>query len=299
MATRLEANKKGWQRHAASRLVSQVRRQLPVSTTVAAPSVSAPTVESVAPVKSTSSVSVEAPASPHDATVISATRVTMAVCSMGIASRISTNVAVSVTPAWVTPCRMSPVARVTPISAMTPAPVIPRSHTNEDSANEPPRAVETVRGAGIRVIGIVPIGTRGRTASISRAGKGLIVFTVWIALIAWALISWTLVSRSLILTLILLALILTLILLALILTLILLALVRVTWVVSSSRISLRVRVSHRQRQRREQCKMLYVSHLTPLCQTRRSSNRIRKPSGNWWSVDAFIALVHCPLSLCI
>jgi len=230
-----------------------------VSAAVSTPAVSASTVESAPTVKSTASVPVEAAAASHRATAISATHITAAICSMDIAASIPTNVAAPITPAWATP-----ITRTSPISGMTPTPVIPGSGTNKDAANEPPRAVETIRRTGIRIIGIVPIGAYRRSASITRSGIALIRITpVWIALIRWALIAWALIGRSLILTLVL---------LALILTLILLALVRVTRVVPSSRIGLRVRVSHRQCQRREQCKMLYVSHLTPLCQTRQKSD---------------------------
>lgn len=211
--------------------------------------VSAPAVESVAPVKSTASISVEASASPHDATVVSATCVSVAVCSMSIAPRIPANIAVPVAPAWVTPSCISPVAWVTPISRMAPSIVIPRSNTNEDSANEPSRAIETVRGAGIRVIGIVPIGTCRRSASVSRASIALIsVAPVGIALIGGALVRLALILLVLILW-----------------ALILLALVRVIWVVSNpgSPFNLRLRVSHRQHQSREQCKMFHVSHRSP------------------------------------
>ena len=114
--------------------------------------------------------------------------------SSSIAVSVTANVAASIAPAWATPTSAPPIPRPTVVSAVSPAPVVPGSGADKDSACKPLWAIEAVRRASIRVIGIVPVRAYRRTAHISWPGVRLIgIAPVGIPLIGWALIGWTLV----------------------------------------------------------------------------------------------------------
>lgn len=164
--------------------------------------------------------------------------------SSSIAMSVTANVAASIAPAWATPTSAPPIPRPTVVSAMSPAPVVPGSGADKDSACKPLWAIEAVRRASIRVIGIVAVRAYRRTAHISWPGVRLIgIAPVGIPLIGWALIGWTLVRvTSIGLTLV------------------------VTLIVSSrsSRIDLRLRVRKRQHQHCQQRQVFHVAHISPL-----------------------------------
>ncbi len=163
--------------------------------------------------------------------------------SSSITASVTANVAASITPAWATPTSMPPIPRPTVVSAVAPAPVVPRADTDKHSANEPLRTVEAVRCAGIRIIGIVPVRTCRRPGSVSWAGVCLIGITsVRIPLIGWALISLALIGVT-----------------AIGLTLV------VALIVSgrNSRINLRLRIRKRQHQHCQRRQIFHVAHIEP------------------------------------
>src|ERR1039458_2738857 len=169
-------------------------RQLPVST--------ATTVSTAAAVEAAATAAAVTPATQPGASamVSPATGVAASVPSSGII----TSIAASVTPASVASSIAASVASSvgapiapTTVSTMSPAPVIPRSGTNECSAHKPLRTVEAIRCAGIGVIGVVAVRTHGRPANITRIGVALIgIALIGIALICGALVGIALVGSD-------------------------------------------------------------------------------------------------------
>ena len=147
------------------------------------------------------------------------------------AATVVTGIAAAVAAAPVTPDVTAPVPATTPISTMTPAPVIPRSNADKYSACEPLRTIKAIRCARIGIVRVVAVSTDRRSADIPWAGVRLIgIAPVRIALV-----------------------------------LVRLVLVGVTRIVSrrNSRFNLRLRVSKRQRQHCQQRKIFHVSHMNP------------------------------------
>jgi hypothetical protein len=98
--------------------------------------------------------------------------------SMKSAARVATavipmTIAATVGPARTTVPSAAPVSRATPISASSPAqatapvPVVPGTGADEYSIREPVRPVVAIRGAGIRVIIVVPVRTDRRPSHVA------------------------------------------------------------------------------------------------------------------------------------
>jgi hypothetical protein len=180
------------------------------------------------------------------------------VSTPGVTAGVAANIASSIAPTWAS------VESAAPVSDMTPSPVIPGSGTNKYSAYKPPRAIEAIRRASIRIIGVIAVWAPWRTIDIALVGIFVIV----------------LIGTALVIVLIGMALVIVLVGTALIIVLISLPLIRSS---GSSSIHLRLRVRKRQRQNGQQRQIFQITHMNPLVS--RSGQllfRTRKPSKSRW-----------------
>ena len=124
-------------------------------------------MEAAATVESTSATNraaavIGASASDYATTVVTAPDVTP-----GVATSIASSIA---------PTRAS-VESAAPVSRMTPSPVIPGTSADKYSACKPPRPVEAIRRASIRIIRVVAVRAYRRTAGVALVGILVIVLT--------------------------------------------------------------------------------------------------------------------------
>jgi hypothetical protein len=184
-----------------------------------------------------------------------------AICTPGVPARVPASITSAVAEARASVDSMTPISATAPISRMTPSPVVPRSGTDEHPAYKPPGAIEAVRRASIRIIGVIAVCANRRTIGIALVGIFVIVP----------------VSRALIVVLIGTALVVVLI--VLIATALIVVLVRLPLVVSRGNpsIHLRLRVRKRQRQHSHQRKIFQITHRNPPWLQIRSPSSISDP----------------------
>jgi hypothetical protein len=247
---------------------------LPVSTTVASATVEAASaVEAAGTVKSTSASDYTATVKSSSASDYTAT----VVSTPGVTAGVAANIASSITPT------RASVDSAAQVSGMTPPPVIPGSGTNKYSACKPPRPIEAIRRASIRIIGVVAVWAHRRTIDIALVGIFVIV------LIGTALVI-VLIGIGI-------ARVIVLVGTALIIVLIGLPLIRSS---GNSSIHLRLRVRKRQRQHGQQRKIFQITHMNPLgSRPGQLLFRIQKPSKDRWPLWVPFSLPVGPLSLSI